>query len=160
MPNDTDFSVFKKLGVVGLNFAFVGNWEDYHTTHDNPATLDRGSLQHHGATAVALARRFGAADLADAAGAQTRCTSRCRWCSGWSAIRRPGRCRSRWPALALAVWALVRARRRKLASLGGLLLALLVFAILSAAAGYWGWRFAGIMDGAAHAVAAARQHRS
>lgn len=64
MPNDTDMTVFKKAGVAGLNFAFIGHWEAYHTPLDNPQSLDRGSLQQHGENALSLARSFGNADLA------------------------------------------------------------------------------------------------
>jgi hypothetical protein len=63
MPNDTDMTVFKKAGAAGLNFAFIGHWEAYHTPLDNPQSLDRGSLQQHGENALMLARRFGNADL-------------------------------------------------------------------------------------------------
>lgn len=63
MPNDTDMTVFKKAGVAGLNFAFIGHWEAYHTPLDNPQLLDRGSLQQHGETALSLARSLGNADL-------------------------------------------------------------------------------------------------
>jgi hypothetical protein len=63
MPNDTDMTVFKKSGAAGLNFAFIGHWEAYHTPLDNPQLLDRGSLQQHGENALSLARRFGNADL-------------------------------------------------------------------------------------------------
>lgn len=63
MPNDTDMTVFKKSGAAGLNFAFIGHWEAYHTPLDNSQLLDRGSLQQHGENALSLARRFGNADL-------------------------------------------------------------------------------------------------
>jgi hypothetical protein len=63
MPNDTDMTLFKKAGNAGLNFAFIGNWEAYHTPLDNPQLLDRGSLQHHGENGLALARSLGNADL-------------------------------------------------------------------------------------------------
>jgi hypothetical protein len=63
MPNDTDMTVFKKSGAAGLNFAFIGNWEAYHTPMDNPELLDRGSLQQQGENALALARSLGNADL-------------------------------------------------------------------------------------------------
>ncbi len=63
MPNDTDMTVFKKFGAAGLNFAFIGHWEAYHTPLDNPRTLDRGSLQQQGENALSLARSFGNADL-------------------------------------------------------------------------------------------------
>ena len=64
MPNDTDMTVFKRAGDAGLNFAFIGHWEAYHTPLDNPQLIDRGSLQQHGENALALARGFGNADLA------------------------------------------------------------------------------------------------
>lgn len=64
LPNDTDLTVFKKAGMAGLNFAFVGRWQHYHTLLDTPEGLDQRSLQQQGATALALGRRFLAADLA------------------------------------------------------------------------------------------------
>ncbi|HEY6386316.1 MAG TPA: M20/M25/M40 family metallo-hydrolase [Candidatus Acidoferrum sp.] len=63
MPNDTDMTVFKKSGAAGLNFAFIGHWEAYHTPLDNPQMLDRGSLQQHGESALSLARSLGNTDL-------------------------------------------------------------------------------------------------
>ena len=64
MPNDTDMTLFKRTGDAGLNFAFIGNWEAYHTPLDNPQLLDLRSLQHHGENGLALARSLGNADLA------------------------------------------------------------------------------------------------
>jgi hypothetical protein len=64
MPNDTDMTVFKKSGAAGLNLAFIGHWDAYHTPLDNPQMLDRGSLQQHGENALSLARSLGNADLA------------------------------------------------------------------------------------------------
>jgi Zn-dependent M28 family amino/carboxypeptidase len=63
LPNETDFTEFKRLKTAGLNFSFVGGVERYHTPGDSAAALDRGSLQHHGEAALRLARRFGAVDL-------------------------------------------------------------------------------------------------
>ena len=63
MPNDTDMTVFKKSGAAGLNFAFIGHWEAYHTPLDNPQLLDHRSLQQHGENALSLARSLGDADL-------------------------------------------------------------------------------------------------
>ena len=63
MPNDTDMTVFKRAGAAGLNFAFIGHWEAYHTPLDNPQALDLGSLQRHGDYALGLARTLGDADL-------------------------------------------------------------------------------------------------
>ncbi len=63
LPNDTDFTVFRRIGIGGLNFAFVGNFVAYHSPLDTAANLDRGTLQQHGEAALALARRFGDSDL-------------------------------------------------------------------------------------------------
>jgi len=61
MPNDTDFTVFRDAGIEGYNFAFIGSAENYHTANDDLEHLDRGSLQHHGENALALARALDAA---------------------------------------------------------------------------------------------------
>lgn len=58
MPNDTDFSVFRRAGLRGLNFAFIGSAENYHTERDDVQHLDPASLRHHGLQALALARHF------------------------------------------------------------------------------------------------------
>lgn len=63
LPNDTDLTVLKQAGMAGLNFAFVGRWQHYHTALDTPEGLDQRSLQQHGDTALALGRHFLAADL-------------------------------------------------------------------------------------------------
>ncbi len=63
LPNDTDFTVFRSIGISGLNFAFVGNLDAYHTPLDSVANLDRRSLQQQGEATLALARHFGDADL-------------------------------------------------------------------------------------------------
>ncbi len=59
LPNDTDFTVAKQHGKVGLNYAFIGRQFDYHSPSSTPAALDVGALQHMGAqilpTAIALA---------------------------------------------------------------------------------------------------------
>jgi hypothetical protein len=59
LPNDTDLSELARMGVPGLNFAFVGRVLTYHTPSDNPAHLDAASLDHQGRAALALARSFG-----------------------------------------------------------------------------------------------------
>ena len=40
MPNDTDFTIFMKHGMPGLNFAFIGGLYYYHSPEDTPANLD------------------------------------------------------------------------------------------------------------------------
>lgn len=64
LPNDTDFTVLRRRGASGLNFAFIGDQEHYHTAKDDLASLDLGSLQHHGDNALAAARALANADLA------------------------------------------------------------------------------------------------
>ncbi len=63
MPNDTDFTVFKGAGFAGLNFAYIIGLNHYHTALDNLANIDHRSLQHQGATALALTRHFGSLNL-------------------------------------------------------------------------------------------------
>jgi hypothetical protein len=63
MPNDTDFTVFKRHRLAGMNFAFIENPEWYHRPQDDAAHLDLRSVQQQGTYALALARQFGAQDL-------------------------------------------------------------------------------------------------
>ena len=65
LPNDTDMTVFKQAGLRGMNFAFVGSFQNYHTRLDTPQNLDRGSVQHMGSYALALTRHFGNLELGD-----------------------------------------------------------------------------------------------
>ncbi|MBB5139168.1 hypothetical protein HNP84_008931 [Thermocatellispora tengchongensis] len=64
LPNNTDFTPLTKAGFRGMNFAYIENSSRYHTAQDSIELLDRGSLQHHGSTMLALARALGNADLA------------------------------------------------------------------------------------------------
>ncbi|NDK57195.1 M20/M25/M40 family metallo-hydrolase [Pontibacter fetidus] len=59
LPNDTDFTVFRKEGYTGVNSAFIDGFVNYHKLTDSPENLDRNSLQHHGSNMLALARHFG-----------------------------------------------------------------------------------------------------
>jgi hypothetical protein len=63
LPNNTDFTPLTKAGFTGMNFAYIERSSRYHTADDSIANLDRGSLQHHGSTMLALARTLGDADL-------------------------------------------------------------------------------------------------
>src|SRR6266536_3237726 len=58
MPNDTDLSELALLGTPALNFAFGDGADRYHTSRDDVAHLNAGSLQHHGQQALALAHAF------------------------------------------------------------------------------------------------------
>lgn len=63
LPNDTDLSIFKVAEMPGLNFAFIGDYLHYHSTFDTIDRLDQNTLQHQGASALALTRHFGFPDL-------------------------------------------------------------------------------------------------
>ena len=54
LENDTDLSELSVLGVPAMNFAFTSGVERYHTSHDDLAHLNPGSVQHHGAQMLAL----------------------------------------------------------------------------------------------------------
>ncbi len=59
MPNDTDLSAFLPR-TPSLNFANIGGFERYHAPTDTVADVDERTLQHHGESALALARDLGA----------------------------------------------------------------------------------------------------
>lgn len=65
LPNDTDLTVFKRAGLAGLNFAFIGGLQDYHTSLDSVANLEPATVQHMGSYALALTRHFGNVSFAD-----------------------------------------------------------------------------------------------
>lgn len=58
LANDTDLSELAALGLPALNFAFTSGVERYHTSHDNVAFLNPGSVQHHGTQMLALVKRL------------------------------------------------------------------------------------------------------
>ena len=67
MPNDTDFSVSLRAGLPGIDFAFAGERNHYHTPLDSIANLDLGTLQHHGENTLPLLRTLVDADLSASA---------------------------------------------------------------------------------------------
>lgn len=56
MPYATDFQVFSRLGVPGLNFAVVGGFAHYHRASDTWTNADLSSLQHVGETLLPVLR--------------------------------------------------------------------------------------------------------
>ncbi|MDB5679129.1 M20/M25/M40 family metallo-hydrolase [Sphingomonas bacterium] len=56
LPNSTDYTVAKKLGVPGFNFAFIGRPELYHSPLATPERLDQGALQDMGRQVLDLTR--------------------------------------------------------------------------------------------------------
>jgi hypothetical protein len=63
LPNDTDLSIYKRAGLAGLNFAYVGGLSYYHTAEDTPANLSPSTLQHQGENTLATTLHFGRLDL-------------------------------------------------------------------------------------------------
>jgi hypothetical protein len=58
VPADTDFSVFRRLGVHGVDIASVGQTTNYHSDQDRLEKVVAGTLQDQGENALALARAF------------------------------------------------------------------------------------------------------
>ena len=63
LPNDTDFTAFRKAGFAGLNSAYIDGAAVYHAPTDLPSAMDRRSLQQHGENALYLVRQLGGRDL-------------------------------------------------------------------------------------------------
>ena len=55
----SDLDQFLTAAEVGLGLIYLKNVPVYHTMNDSVASLDPATLQHQGATMVALARHFG-----------------------------------------------------------------------------------------------------
>lgn len=64
LANDTDFTVFRKAGWKGFNFANIGGDESYHSAQDSIANLDPGTMQELGETMLRALRRFGELEAA------------------------------------------------------------------------------------------------
>lgn len=56
LPNDTDFTVARRTGIQGFNYAFTGRYFDYHAPTDTAANLQGGALQDLGGQALAAGR--------------------------------------------------------------------------------------------------------
>lgn len=61
MPNDTDFTIVRRHGGVGLNYAFIGREVDYHAPSSTIARLELGSVQHMGDQLLGMTRALLAA---------------------------------------------------------------------------------------------------
>jgi hypothetical protein len=61
LPNSTDYTVAKKLGYPGFNFAFIGRPALYHSPLATPDALDQGALQDMGRQVLDLTRALLAA---------------------------------------------------------------------------------------------------
>jgi hypothetical protein len=63
LPNDTDFTIFKRHQIPGLNFAAVGDSYAYHTPRDTPDRLTSAALSHLGENVVAIAGALQKTDI-------------------------------------------------------------------------------------------------
>ena len=63
IPNDTDFTILKRTGAPGLNFAVIGNSYAYHTHLDTPDRLPDDTIRQTGDGVVAIVRRLEREDL-------------------------------------------------------------------------------------------------
>lgn len=59
LPNNTDFSWLKAKGIEGMNFAFIGDLQHYHSEMDNYSNIDEASIQHDGSYALAVTKGLG-----------------------------------------------------------------------------------------------------
>jgi hypothetical protein len=69
LPQSTDFTVFKRAGIPGMNFAFINGLTHYHSQLDSIQNLSEASLQHQGDNILAMTKRFGNLDLTTLASA-------------------------------------------------------------------------------------------
>jgi hypothetical protein len=65
LPNDTDFTFFKKAGLPGINHAFIDGFSYYHNPDDSPERLNMESVQHTGENMYHLVKHFANVDLSN-----------------------------------------------------------------------------------------------
>lgn len=63
MPNSTDFTQFQRVGIQGLNFAYIYNGINYHTPLDSLENIDMDTFKQQGEAMLASIRHFGELDL-------------------------------------------------------------------------------------------------
>ncbi|MHB8486258.1 MAG: M28 family peptidase [Candidatus Acidiferrales bacterium] len=63
LPNDTDFTVFKRARYQGFNFAFIGDVAHYHTPLDDFANASANSIQQEGGSALSTLRALANSNL-------------------------------------------------------------------------------------------------
>ncbi len=138
LPNDTDFTVLRRRGWPGVNFAFIGSAGRYHTPGDDAAALRPATLQHQGENALAAVRALADTDLAaPRKGNAVWFSLFGRWIVSWPAGRTVPLALAN---LALLLFALVLSARRSALAPRGFLggVALLPAALLLAGALGWG----------------------
>ncbi|MFL5344130.1 MAG: M28 family peptidase [Hyalangium sp.] len=139
MPNDTDFTVFRKAGRPGLNFANIEGLVRYHSRLETVEAVDPRTLQQQGEVLLGLVRRLSEADLS-----HPRESDRVFFNLGPFFVDYPGSWTLPLLFVAMAflggvlVWGFVTRRLRVTGVLREL--AVLVLAVLAAGAAVWlGW---------------------
>ena len=105
LPNDTDFTVYRREGLSGVNFAWAQGASRYHTPLDDLAHLDPGSLQHHGDNMLAMAR-----ELASASAGFERSHDAVFFSLGHEMVSWPVPWNPGWLLIGLAAWTLLVVR--------------------------------------------------
>lgn len=135
MPNDTDFTILRSLGVDGINLAPIGDAYAYHTTLDQPARLSDRTLAHGIATVVSTVRALDGTPLPAEPGDD-----------GTTFVDLAGRVGLMYPswmswvlatlatALAVLAWVLLAIHGRARVGVGGLALTALVGILVAAGA--------------------------
>jgi hypothetical protein len=59
LPNNTDYTIFKRAGITGLNNAYIEGFVNYHSMTDKPESFNRQTLQSHGENMLSLVKHFG-----------------------------------------------------------------------------------------------------
>lgn len=137
LPNDTDFSVYKEAGMVGVNFAYVDDVVNYHTPNDDLNRLDQRSLQHQGDNALAAITALANVDLAALSRAELVYAD----VAPGVVVRWPGSLAPVLAGASLLAWLLIAAAavRAGLAGWGRIALAMLMTVIGVVAAAAVGW---------------------
>ncbi|MHB8411394.1 MAG: M28 family peptidase [Candidatus Acidiferrales bacterium] len=148
LPNDTDFTVFKRAGYQGFNFAFIGDVAHYHTPLDNFANANASSIQHQGDNALATVRALTNSSLQPGGRSEAVFFDLFAWKTIW------------WPAnrtidfavlaLALLVFEIVILVRRRRMRLKELLFGFVNWPLMIVASGALGWLLYSLL----HAVGA------
>ena len=63
LPNDTDFSILRRLEIPGLNFAIVEDSYAYHTARDTPERLSPRSLRTAGENVISIVEALQQTDI-------------------------------------------------------------------------------------------------
>lgn len=58
LPNATDFTVFLKNNIPGINISVLDGLENYHTPDDNIDNISKRSLQHYGDQVLPIVKEF------------------------------------------------------------------------------------------------------